>query len=504
MRLSALRAAGAGLLAVLLSAHVGSPDVYYSGTAGPYAVNVVVRPPQVVPGIARVVVRAPESVRRVSIRPVFWRAGSRGAPSADETHRMEGSEGGGTFEGSLWLMARGAYSVDVIVDGDEGSAHVLVPVASVATGRLALGPALGALLVVLGIVLVAGLINIVYKAAGESLVEAGAVVDRDRARRARRTAAIAVPILAAALLGGARWWGAVDADYQRRMYRPVPLALSLDGRDLVIRARDTLYSSNGRPLGYVPDHGKPMHLFLVNDDQPRTAFAHLHPRALDSGTVPAFGTRVPPLPGGRYHVYADVVDETGFERTMVGSLVLTDTMLPAGALHATSEGDDAWFVGDPARTDTVRSSDGSLMRLQVSPSGLLRAKDDLTFKVAVQDRSGRPVALQPYLGMSAHAVVVRVDGEVYVHLHPMGTVSMAAQEAFVARDRGDTTSDGRLLLSSQGSMSMDATGDSPVTSASFPYSFPSAGSYRVFVQVKHDGRVFTGAWALSVSEPVAP
>ena len=54
----------------------------FDGTAGPYAVRVIVRPPKVVPGLAEVIVRA--STRRTSnsvvIRPVFWRAGVAGAP----------------------------------------------------------------------------------------------------------------------------------------------------------------------------------------------------------------------------------------------------------------------------------------------------------------------------------------------------------------------------------------------------------------------------------------
>ena len=44
---------GAVLLAALfLCGHVGSPNVFYEGTAGPYPVRVLVRPPQVIPGIA--------------------------------------------------------------------------------------------------------------------------------------------------------------------------------------------------------------------------------------------------------------------------------------------------------------------------------------------------------------------------------------------------------------------------------------------------------------------
>lgn len=32
----------------------------------------------------------------------------------------------------------------------------------------------------------------------------------------------------------------------------------------------------------------------------------------------------------------------------------------------------------------------------------------------------------------------------------------------------------------------------------FPYGFPAAGRYRVFVQMKHDGTVETGAFDLNV------
>jgi len=39
------------------SAHVGSPDTVFEGTAGPYSVRVVVRLPGVVPGLADITVR---------------------------------------------------------------------------------------------------------------------------------------------------------------------------------------------------------------------------------------------------------------------------------------------------------------------------------------------------------------------------------------------------------------------------------------------------------------
>ena len=43
------------LLPIAALAHVGSPDVYYEGDAGPYHLLVTVRPPAVIPGIAEIV-----------------------------------------------------------------------------------------------------------------------------------------------------------------------------------------------------------------------------------------------------------------------------------------------------------------------------------------------------------------------------------------------------------------------------------------------------------------
>lgn len=489
------------LMWLVLSAHVGSPNVFFAGNAGPYDVRVVIRPPEVVPGIARVTVRTSSpAVRSVSIRPVFWRAGTRGAPSADETRRMDGAAQ--AFEGSLWLMARGAYSVEVTVEGDEGRANVLVPVASVATGQLAMSPALGALLLVLGGLLVAGLITIVYKGAGESLVQPGGQLDGSRRRVARRAAAIAIPVIALALLGGARWWSAVERNYERTLYRPSPLHLSLDGGSLWVQASDTLWQPPGRPSPFVPDHGKLMHLFLVRAED-AGAFAHLHPAAADSSANPRFATRLPPLPAGEYHVFADVVHETGFERTLVGRFALdggvaTDRM---GDSRQPADPDDAWWVGSAARDRTVRLSDGSSMTLELEPNGLVEADREQTLRIAVREPSGQPAALEPYLGMPAHAVVMRVDGGVYVHLHPMGTVTAAAQQAFLARDRGDTTDAGRLRLDPH-AMHAARSAQPPGGGhgAEFPYAFPSSGSYRLFVQVKRAGRILTGAFAITVAE----
>ena len=54
-----------------LLAHVGSPDVFQEGPAGPYRVLVVIRPPLVIPGLAEIEVRtADKDVRGIRVTPL--------------------------------------------------------------------------------------------------------------------------------------------------------------------------------------------------------------------------------------------------------------------------------------------------------------------------------------------------------------------------------------------------------------------------------------------------
>ena len=72
-----------GLLwALPLFAHVGSPNVFFDGPAGPYPLRVVVKQPGVVPGLADITVRTSAAVTRVAVKPVKWDVGEAGSPPA--------------------------------------------------------------------------------------------------------------------------------------------------------------------------------------------------------------------------------------------------------------------------------------------------------------------------------------------------------------------------------------------------------------------------------------
>ena len=75
------------LLARQLPAHVGSPDVFYEGAAGPYRLLVTIRPPVIVPGVAEIEIRsATPGVAAMRIVPLpLTGAGAKFAP--DRRHR---------------------------------------------------------------------------------------------------------------------------------------------------------------------------------------------------------------------------------------------------------------------------------------------------------------------------------------------------------------------------------------------------------------------------------
>ena len=477
-----------------LTAHVGSPNVVFDGAAGPYGVRVVVRPPMVVPGRAEVIVQiAGNDTVRVNIRPVFWRAGVAGAPTGDDAPRVAGSMN--VHDGQIWLMSRGSYSVYVTVSGAHGSGTAIVPVTSFATGRLGLSKGLAAILIVLGGVLFVGLITIVRAATGEALLEPGEHMTDATRRRARIATVVATPVLALLVFGGARWWGSVDGDYERTMYRPPAVDAKVERADggahlLDLRIHDTAaFHAIFAPV--IPDHGKMMHLFVVSAKNPRF-FGHFHPSQTDSLHFREVLAGVPP---GDYTLFADVVLANGLSQTVTTSF---DWPLDSAQVGPSDPDDATWNATDRGVGDVghpVMLGDG-LSLVWTGGARPIAANEPVDLRFEVRDAKGSVATLAPYLGMAGHAVVLKSDDSVFVHLHPMGTVSTSAQQTFAARDRGDTTANGTPVLATD-RMAMPVSMDGHLD---FPYEFPKAGRYRVWVQVRAaaGGRVLTGAFDLDV------
>jgi hypothetical protein len=496
--------AGATVLALATTAHVGSPDTWYEGAAGPYPVRVVVRTPGVIPGLADVVVTVTtgaESVTAVTASPSAYNATDpTRIPPPDTARAVPGRRGSWTVP--LWIMIPGSYSVRVTVAGSRGTGTAIVPVSATATRVLDMDRRLGWALGALGVFLLIGAVTILGAAVRESVLAPGETPDRGRSRRARFAMGGGAVVLLALLAGGKAWWNAEDRGYRRGLDRrwgaaaevvagPGGPLLRFTIADSVWRGRSWRDRAS-TPL--IPDHGKLMHLFLVKEDD-AGAFAHLHPVSTDSA---AFEAPLPPLPAGRYRAFADVTHESGFARTLVASVELP-APAPAGSGAPPGDPDDVWFVGSPVDSVAPLAGGASLV-WEAKPARLTRDEDaGLHFVVREPDGSVGPV--EPYLGMAGHAVVMREDGQVYIHLHPMGTISAAAEIALRARLPSDTAwgTLGRRLTESGAlgpGMAHAMTFDGRI---GFPYAFPDPGAYRIWVQVRRHGVVETAAFRITVS-----
>src|SRR5262249_29287342 len=144
--------------ALLLPAHVGSPDIFFEGDAGPYRLLVTIRPPQVVPGVAEVDIRTTATdVHQIHIVPTLLKSADF-PPVPDEVKPLRDDPQ--FYTGTLWLMATGSWQVRIDVDGERGHGRLAVPVPALATRVSGMSKAIAAVLIPLGLVLCVGLISI--------------------------------------------------------------------------------------------------------------------------------------------------------------------------------------------------------------------------------------------------------------------------------------------------------------------------------------------------------
>ena len=465
-------------------AHVGSPDTFFAGQAGPYAVRVRVRLPGVIPGLAQIAVRiagpAPDTVRSVSVQAVQWNVGDDGAPKPDEAVRVPGDRE--LYVADLWFMVPTSYHVKVVVEGAQGRGTATVPVVALATAQRDMSRSLGGVLAALGLFLAVGLISIVGASIREGALAPGETPDRSRVRRARIGSAIAAIIVGLAVWGGNRWWGTEAADYGAwTVFRPFAATATAraDGgtRVLTLAIRDSRWPAPMRGAtpysALMPDHGKLMHMFLVREPA-LDAFAHLHPVARTSAAQD-FDVNLPPVPAGRYRVYADIVHESGYAQTVVASVDV-----PAGPAEAGADPDDSWFGSANAAsgpTPVFRFADGSSIAWQIGPAPLVE-KAERTLRFIARDAAGAPLPLEPYMGMAVHVAVTEASGQVFAHLHPSGSISMAALQRFDPH-------------------AMHAA-STPSSEVAIPYAFPRAGRYRLWVQTRRGSEIRTAAFDADV------
>jgi hypothetical protein len=224
--------------------------------------------------------------------------------------------------------------------------------------------------------------------------------------------------------------------------RPADTSLPA-GRDL--HYRFTIEGPDGAPeTAYRATHTKDLHLIVVRRDL--STFQHVHPTRAADGTwsVPL------DLDAGVYRVLADFRPASADHQVVLGADLLVPGELEPVDLP----------VSRP--TDTT---DGYTVALHGTP--VAGHESDLVLSVSM---GGRPVTtLQLHLGAYGHLVALRTGDLAYLHMHGEGTVGGAD----------------------------DDTGGPDLA---FTTTFPTAGTYRLFLDFRAAGVVRTAALTVEVRD----
>lgn len=466
-------------------AHVGSPDVYFDGQAGPYRLLITVRPPAMIPGLAQIEVRSESpDVKGINVVPLYIVGeGSKYPPAADALQPTKDDPQ--FFSGQLWIMGSGSWQVRITADGTQGSGMISVPVPAFATRTLTMQRTLGWFLFAAMMVLVGAFITILGAGSREGFLDPGQKSGRGQSIRGAIAMGVAALLLIGILILGNGWWDSEALDRATHViYKPPPLTVTLHSPGtLEMRVGPTdwlVWRGKATVVSLIPDHGHLMHLFLVRTPQ-MDRFYHLHPQVEENNV---FTQQLPALPAGHYQIFADIVRASGFPDTMTAEIDLPDISgRPPSMAGDDSAAAGPALPGSAQSSNTFALSDGSRMVWE-RDSTRLRARVPTWFRFRIEDAQGKPAQdLEPYMGMPGHAEFVSFDRSVFAHVHPEGSVAMAA-----------------LALANPSRMSPGAMAGMlhVPPEISFPYGFPKPGDYRMFVQIKRAGKVETGIFDVSV------
>jgi hypothetical protein len=470
----------AALVPSMLLAHVGFRDVVHEGNAGPYRLLVSITAPEVIPGVAHVEIDAhetPVSTLQVVAMPLSG-DGAAFPPTPDVAVAVPGAVG--RFRADVWLMAAGSWQVKLRASGPAGEGDLAVPIPALPVRTQRMTWPLGIPLALLLVLLAAGAVSIVGAGTSEAQLEPGASPGPHQVRRGRIVRGSATAAVLLGVFGANVWWNAEAGQYRRNVYKPLKMEGTATQGVLELRLEDPGWLRSRRMDDLVPDHGHLMHLYMLRLPELDRVW-HLHPEPM-AGSV--FRHALPPdMPSGRYRFFADVVHATGLAETAT-----VDLDLSSGAGAPLGPDDAAGAATplsqrDPTRREVPLEGGGRMVWIDAVP---LRAEQLTWLKFRVDDAEGRPTpALDPYMGMAGHAAIVRDDGGLFAHIHPTGSVPMAA------------------LAVAAGAADPHAGHPMPTAAlpaeVAFPFRFPNPGRYRIIVQIRRRGVVETAVFDTDVA-----
>ncbi len=234
---------------------------------------------------------------------------------------------------------------------------------------------------------------------------------------------------------------------------PAGLQVTDDGYTLDL-AEDVLPAGPGTPVSFavLDADGRPVTAFDVRHDEDLhlvavrrdlAGYQHVHPTLGPDGRW----TTSLDLSAGTWRLFADFAPSADGENRILGADLSVGggyqpQPLPAPGTTAQVDGYTVVLTGTPT------AGEETVLQLSVS-------------------RDGEPVTdLEPYLGAYGHLVVLRAGDLGYLHVHPLGEPGDAAV--------------------------------APGPHVEFATTAPSPGTYRLFLDFRHEGVVRTAAFTVEV------
>ena len=474
-----------------LAGDIGHLNSIFEGVAGEIPVRVIVKTSGVVPGLADINIRVfSDKVHQVTARPIYWHAGEKGAPPADIAHPVKGENN--LYSTQLWLMNFGSYNVQVKIYSGEEIFEVNVPVNSLALEIKEMESSLVIILWLFMLLLIFGAVNIITISYRESTIHPDDSPSLDRIRKAKFVMAISFVLVIGILYSGYNWWDDVEKLYANNLFQ----SLQTEVKIVIINNQNILKVTitdpaivEGRMPDIIPDHGKIIHMYLVKDDL--SVLSHIHPsRSIKNKYV--FEVLMPPVPKGNYSVYMDITYESGLTETVLTPIEYKSPieLMEIGKVPI-RDPDDSW---------THDKMQHKIIWLNKKNEYLQEEEIKLEFQAFNFKKV--PTKLEPYIQMGGHGALISPDNNVFIHFHPIGTISMASQQIFDKQQELATNEKSGICyygLPIDTAKTYSEGLQSNIGRVSFPpLSLDKAGDYYMWVQVKTEGEVVTEKFSFTV------
>tara|TARA_Y100001970_G_C14221341_1_gene852881 strand:+ start:1220 stop:2701 length:1482 start_codon:yes stop_codon:yes gene_type:complete len=467
---------------------IGHYNFTFEGKVFNNTIRALVKPPGVVPGVAMITINTfDQSIDSIKIQPIKWqaeirsypylKAGPQGAPPSEMMNKLE--DLGNFFEGELWLMDFGAYNINVELFQNNSVEIINIPINSIATEIKPMSFKTSFILFCFMLLLLFGATNIITIAFRESTIDYNKTISSKKIKESRFIMLASFCFLLFILYFGNEWWIYTEKSYRENLYVPMDNKVEIINNNqqniLQVFFTDELWL-NGMIPNLMPDHGKIMHLYLIHEDH--SQLCHLHPQRNPYNNN-LFEVVLPNIKYGIYYLYMDITLESGFSTTLTNQINFNPNNIKNTKYnHLISDKDDSYISQFP-----------KYQLKWINKKNTFYRNEDINLSFQTQTIDGNPSRIEPYIQMGGHGAILKNDHSIFIHIHPIGTISMASQELYNKNYEiessgicyfGDTVDSITSYFEDQNSF---------VTFP--PINLDKLGEYTMWIQAKSGGEIIT-------------